>query len=160
MAKWLKCMYVRIYVSLKINIFTHLSRCPMWCKSGQTKKKYEDEEIQHQKKANVLFHPHFLKCFFFIINIIITERFNIHCSRIMWYVAMQSFLFSCRPNFNNALLVYFQTVTLFHNIQNIFQTFDTKGAIKIDFNLFQFGKHSFQFSARNWNCNNLIINSM
>ena len=111
--------------------------------------KYEDEEIQHQKKANVLFHPHFLKCFFFIINIIITERFNIHCSRIMRYVVMQSFLFGCRPNFINVLLVYFSTVTLFHNIQNIFQMLDTKGAMKIDFNLFQFGKHSFQFSARN-----------
>ena len=46
----------------------------------------------------------------------------------------------------------FPTATLFHNFQNIFQKFDIKLATEIDFNTFQFGKHSFQFSVRNWNC--------
>ena len=43
---------------------------------------YEDQEIQHQKKENILLRPHFQKYFFLIGNVIITERLNIHCSRI------------------------------------------------------------------------------
>ena len=54
--------------------------------------------------------------------------------------------------FPNCYVLYFQ---------NIFQKFDTKLATEIDSNTFHFGKHSFQFSVRNWNCKlyNLIINS-
>ena len=35
--------------------------------------------------------------------------------------------------------------------QNIFQTFDTRGAREIDFNMVQFEKHYFQFCVRNSN---------
>ena len=37
-------------------------------------------------------------------------------------------------------------------ISKILFKFDTKAATEIDFNTFQLGKHSFQFSVRNWNC--------
>ena len=45
----------------------------------------------------------------------------------------------------------FPPATLFHNFQNIFQKFDTKVATEIHFKTFQFGKHCFQFSVKNWN---------
>ena len=55
----------------------------------------------------------------------------------------------------------FTTAALFYNFQNIFQTFDSKGATKIDFNTFQFGKnldYSLALETRTVN-NNLIISS-
>ena len=71
--------------------------------------------------------------FLLILTVIITERFNIHFSRITLLVAARSFLLGCRPNFINAPLLYcwyrvkgFLPVTLFHNFQNIFQTLDRK----------------------------------
>ena len=103
-----------------------------------------------RRKQMSLFLPIFRNIFFLIITVIITERFNIHFSKITWLAATWSFLVGCSPNFINAPLLYcwhwvkgFPTATIFHKSQNILQTFDTKRAKEIDFNTFQFGKHSF-----------------
>ena len=55
----------------------------------------------------------------------------------------------------------FTTAALFYNFQNVFQKFDSKGATKIDFNTFQFGKnldYSLALETRTVN-NNPIISS-
>ena len=71
--------------------------------------------------------------FLLILTVIITERFNLHFSRITLLVAARSFLLSSMPNFTKAPLLYcwyrvkrFLPVTLFHNFQNIFRTLDRK----------------------------------
>ena len=68
-----------------------------------------------------------------ILTVIITERFNIHFSRITLLVAARSFLLCSMPNFTNVPLLYcwyrvksFLPVTLFHNFQNISRTLDRK----------------------------------
>ena len=111
-----------------------------------------------RKKQIFFFVPIFRKIFFFMVTIIITERFNIHFSRITWLAAMWHFLPGCAPNFIDVSLLYYwnwykslPTAALLHNFQNISQAFDTKGAMKICFNSLQFGKCSFQFRVRNWN---------
>ena len=65
------------------------------------------------------------------LTVIITERLNIHFSRITWIEATRSFFLGCASNFINATLLYcwywvksFLTATLFRNFQNIFQTLD------------------------------------
>ena len=110
---------------------------------------------RNQKKINILLRPHF-HIFFVIVTATITKRFNNQFSRIMWSAAMWFFFHGCVAKFIVASLLYycsldksFPTATLFHNFQNIFHKFDTEVATEIDFNMFQFGKHLFQFSARN-----------
>ena len=51
------------------------------------------------------FLPIFRNIFFLIVIVIISERFNIHFSRITWLVAIWSFLFCCVLNFINAPLI-------------------------------------------------------
>ena len=70
--------------------------------------------------------PIFRNILYLIVTIIITERFNIHSSRIMQLAATWSFLLGCAPKFINASLFYcwhwlksLPTGTLFHNSQNI-----------------------------------------
>ena len=115
--------------------------------------------LQIGRKQISFFIPIFRNIFFLIVTVTITERFNIYFSKIMWLLAMWSFLLSCVPNFISVPLLYhwnwvkrFPTATLFHNSQSIFQTFDNKGAMEMDFSMIQFEKHSFHFSVRNWNC--------
>ena len=69
----------------------------------------------------------------------------------MWLASKCSFLLDCSCNFISTPLLYswhwvksFPTSTLFHNSQNILQTFDSKGTTEIDFNKFEFGKHSLE----------------
>ena len=112
-----------------------------------------------RKKQISFFVPFFRNIFFFMVIVIITERFNIHFSRITLLVATWPFLLGCAPNFIDVSLLYYwnwykslPTATLLHNFQNISQAFDTNGAMEIGLNSFQFGKHSFHFGVRNWNC--------
>ena len=48
----------------------------------------------------------FRKIFFFIVTVIITERFNIYFSKITWLPATWSFLLGCSPNVISAPLLY------------------------------------------------------
>ena len=118
-----------------------------------------DYFTRSQKKQISFFVPIFRNIFFFMVTVIITERFNIHFSRITLLLATWPFLLGCAPNFIDVSLLYYwnwykslPTATLLHNFQNISQSFNTNGAMEIGLNSFQFGKHSFQFSVRNWNC--------
>ena len=54
------------------------------------------------------------------------------------------------PNFINALGQKFPNCYPLPYFSKYFPNF-RQGATEIDFNTFQFGKHSFQFSVRNWN---------
>ena len=103
---------------------------------------------------------------FLILTAIITEKFDIHFSRITWLEAARSFLLGCAANFINAPLLYcwhwvksFLTATLFHNFQNIFQTLDRKQQkwILTRFNLENI-LSSLALETGTMN-NNLIINS-
>ena len=112
-----------------------------------------------RRKQIYFFAPIFRNIFFLIVTVIITERFSIHFSKITWLAAASSFLLGCSPNFVSAPLLHCwhwakssPSATHFHNFHNLLQTFDTKGATEIDFNTFQSGKHSFQFSVGNRNC--------
>ena len=66
--------------------------------------------------------------FLLILTVIITERFNIHFSRITWLVAILYSLLDCAPNFINAPLLFLltlgQKIRNCYPLQNIFQTFD------------------------------------
>ena len=146
-------------------ILTHLSRCLMWCKSGQTyvwhkifkmdhpnpklffqknhyscyKKRYKYENkkdttyllkklksfhatwqlwtshlatkkiilIGIRRKQISFFDPIFRNIFYAIVTVTITERFNNHFSRIMWFVATWLFLLGCVPKFIIAPLLYY-----------------------------------------------------
>ena len=58
------------------------------------------------KRKQISFFAHtFRNIFFLIVTVIITERFNIHFSRITWPVTW-SFLPGCTPIFINASLLY------------------------------------------------------
>ena len=99
---------------------------------------------------------HCRNIYFLILTIIITESLNIYFSRITWFEATRSFLFGYAPNFINAPPLHcwhwvksFQAAALFHNFQNVFRTLDREQRKLILTRLF--GKHSFQFSVRNWN---------
>ena len=108
------------------------------CSSNYQKdKKYYLLGIRREQIS--FFTPIFRNIFFLIVTVIITQKFNIHFSKITWLVTMWSFLLGCVPNFINAPLLYcwhwvksFPTAALFHNSENIFWTFDNKGAMEID----------------------------
>ena len=111
-----------------------------------------------ERKQIYFFLPIFTNIFFLIATIIITASFNIYFSRITLLVATWSFLLGCAPNFINAPLIYCWHWVKFSQLlpssvmfQNISQTFDTRGAREINFNMFQFEKHYFQFCVRNSN---------
>ena len=103
--------------------------------------------------------------FLLISAVIMTERFNIHFSRITWLVATWSFLPGYMPNFINVLLLYywhwvksFLTATFFHNFQIFFQTLDKEQwkSILTHFNLENI-LSSLALETGTMN-NNLIIN--
>ena len=117
----------------------------------------ESEENILRTHCQKYFSPH-LNCHH--------NRFNVHFSRITWFVATQFFLLACAPNFINAPLLYcwhwvkrFLTATLFHNFQNIFQTLDRdqRKLVLIRFNLENI-LSNLALETRTVN-NNLIINS-
>ena len=101
--------------------------------------------------------------FLLTLTVIITERFNIHSSRVTWLVATWFFLLCCEPNTINVPLLCcwhwvksFWTATILHNCQNIFQNIFQ---YFFGFNTFQFGKHSSLALETETVNNNLIMNS-
>ena len=88
--------------------------------------------------------------FFLIVSVIITERINIHLQLRGPFFSVAQLTLS---------VLHFFTADIESKVsqlppssiilKNLLQMFDTKGATEIDFNTFQFGKRSFQFSVGN-----------
>ena len=136
-----------------------------WTNRATNRIFFYDYFTGNQKKT--LCVPIVRNIFLLILTVIITERFNIHFSRITWLEATRFFLLVCAPNFINAPLLCcwywvksFLTATLFHNFHNISQTLDREQLklILTSFNLKNIlSSLPLETGAMN---NNLIINSM
>ena len=111
-----------------------------------------------ERKQIYFFLPIFTNIFFLVATVIITESFNIYFSRITLLVATWSFSSVARLTLLMLHLFIAGIGSKFSQLlpssvmfQNISQTFDTRGAREINFNMFQFEKHYFQFCVRNSN---------
>ena len=103
-----------------------------------------------RRKQISFFVPIFRKFFFLIVSVIITERINIHLQLRGPFFSVAQLTLS---------VLHFFTADIESKVsqlppssiilKNLLQMFDTKGATEIDFNTFQFGKRSFQFSVGN-----------
>ena len=103
-----------------------------------------------RRKQISFFVPIFRKFFFLIVSVIITERINIHLQLRGPFFSVAQLTLS---------VLHFFTADIESKVsqlppssiilKNLLQMFDTKGATEIDFNTFQFGKRSFQFSVEN-----------
>ena len=121
--------------------------------------------IRNQKKTFCVQKKTFCvrNIFLLILTVIITERFNIHFSRITWLVAILYSLLDCAPNFINAPLLFLltlgQKIRNCYPLQNIFQTFDMEHR-KLLFSSFNLENilSSLALETGTMN-NNLIINS-
>ena len=114
-----------------------------------------------ESERNISFFvPIFRNIFFLIVTVIITERFNIHFSRIRWLVVTWSFLLCCAPNCINTPLLYCwnwskvsQLLPSSIILKIFYKSLTQRGQRKLVLTcLNEFRKHSFQFSVRNWNC--------